>query len=113
MDLDARRQLVEERASQRDIDELKQQAEEFVADIADQADDLGWDPMLFLHVLNELETSEPAEYVFERIQQRLAHAAEREQEERHAARTRPGAASTWPRCACWRWKTTSGCRPGN
>jgi ATP-dependent RNA helicase SUPV3L1/SUV3 len=88
MDLDARRQLVEERASQRDIDELKQQAEEFVADIADQADDLGWDPMLFLHVLNELETSEPAEYVFERIQQRLAHAAEREQEERHAARTK-------------------------
>jgi ATP-dependent RNA helicase SUPV3L1/SUV3 len=88
LDLDARRQLVEERASQRDIDELKQQAEEFVADIADQADDFGWDPMLFLHVLDELETSEPAEYVFERIQQRLTHAAEREQEERHAARTK-------------------------
>src|SRR4051812_20283438 len=88
MDLDARRQLIEERASQRDVDELKQQAEEFVADIADQADDLGFDPMLFLHVLDELETSEPAEYVFERIQQRLAHAAEREQEERHAARTK-------------------------
>jgi ATP-dependent RNA helicase SUPV3L1/SUV3 len=88
LDLDARRQLVEERASQRDIDELKQQAEEFVADIADQADDYGWDPMLFLHVLDELETSEPAEYVFERIQQRLTHAAEREQEERHAARTK-------------------------
>jgi ATP-dependent RNA helicase SUPV3L1/SUV3 len=88
MDLDARRQLIEERASQRDVDELKQQADEFVADIADQADDLGVDPMLFLHVLDELETSEPAEYVFDRIQQRLAHAAEREQEERHAARTK-------------------------
>jgi hypothetical protein len=40
------------------------------------------------HVLEELETSEPAEYVFERIHQRLEHAVEREQEERHAARTK-------------------------
>jgi ATP-dependent RNA helicase SUPV3L1/SUV3 len=88
MDLEARRQLIDERAGQRDIEELKQQAEEFVAHIAEQADDFGWDPMLFLHVLDELETSEPAEYVFDRIQQRLTHAAEREQEERHAARTK-------------------------
>jgi ATP-dependent RNA helicase SUPV3L1/SUV3 len=44
--------------------------------------------MLFLHVLEELETSEPAEYVFERIRQRLDHAVERDQEERHAARTK-------------------------
>jgi ATP-dependent RNA helicase SUPV3L1/SUV3 len=88
LDLDARRQLVEERANARDIEELQRQAEEFVADIAEQADEFGWDPMLFLHVLDELETSEPAEYVFNRISQRLAHAAEREQEERHAARTK-------------------------
>jgi ATP-dependent RNA helicase SUPV3L1/SUV3 len=44
--------------------------------------------MLFLQVLEELETSEPAEYVFERIRQRLEHAVERDQEERHAARTK-------------------------
>jgi ATP-dependent RNA helicase SUPV3L1/SUV3 len=44
--------------------------------------------MLFLHVLEELETSEPAEDVFERIRQRLEHAVERDQEERHAARTK-------------------------
>jgi ATP-dependent RNA helicase SUPV3L1/SUV3 len=44
--------------------------------------------MLFLHVLEELETSEPAEFVFDRIRQRLLHAGEREQEERHAARTK-------------------------
>jgi ATP-dependent RNA helicase SUPV3L1/SUV3 len=43
---------------------------------------------LFLGVLDELETSEPAEYVFERIRQRVEHAIEREQEERHAARTK-------------------------
>jgi ATP-dependent RNA helicase SUPV3L1/SUV3 len=44
--------------------------------------------MLFLDVLDELETSEPAEYVFQRISQRLTHAVEREEEERHAARTK-------------------------
>lgn len=88
LDLSARRALIEERATDRDIEELRHQAEEFVADIADRADDVGWDPMLFLHVLNELETSEPAEYVFDRISQRLAHAVEREEEERHAARTK-------------------------
>jgi ATP-dependent RNA helicase SUPV3L1/SUV3 len=88
LDLDARRQLIEQRAGQHDIEELQRLAEEFVADIAEQADDAGFDPMLFLDVLDELETSEPAEYVFERISQRLAHAVEREQEERHAARTK-------------------------
>jgi ATP-dependent RNA helicase SUPV3L1/SUV3 len=88
LDLSARRDLVEERTSARDIEELQHQAEEFVADIAEQADDAGFDPMLFLHVLAELETSEPAEHVFERITQRITHAIEREQEERHAARTK-------------------------
>jgi hypothetical protein len=59
-----------------------------VRDIAKQADDPGGDPLLFLHVLEELETSEPADYVFQRISQRLDHAAEREPEERHVARTK-------------------------
>jgi ATP-dependent RNA helicase SUPV3L1/SUV3 len=88
MDLSARRELIEERATRDAIDDLNQDVEEFVRDIADKCEEAGLDPMLFLQVLEELETSEPAEYVFERIQQRLAHAVERDQEERHAARTR-------------------------
>jgi ATP-dependent RNA helicase SUPV3L1/SUV3 len=88
MDLLARRQLLEERTSQGALDELQRDVDEFVRDIATEADDAGFDPMTFLRVLEELETSEPAEYVFERIHQRLSHAVEREQEERHAARTK-------------------------
>jgi ATP-dependent RNA helicase SUPV3L1/SUV3 len=88
MDLPARRELVEERATRDAVDDLNQEVEEFVREIADQADEFGVDPMLFLHVLEDLETSEPAEFVFDRIRQRLLHAIEREQEERHAARTK-------------------------
>jgi ATP-dependent RNA helicase SUPV3L1/SUV3 len=88
MDLSARRELIEERATRDAIDDLNQEVEEFVRDIADRCEEAGFDPMLFLQALEELETSEPAEYVFERIQQRLEHAVEREQEERHAARTK-------------------------
>jgi ATP-dependent RNA helicase SUPV3L1/SUV3 len=88
MDLGARRALIEERATRDTIDDLNQEVEEFVRDITDRCEEAGFDPMLFLHVLEELETSEPAEYVFERIHQRLEHAVERDQEERHAARTK-------------------------
>jgi ATP-dependent RNA helicase SUPV3L1/SUV3 len=88
MDLGARRELVEERATRDAVDDLNQEVEEFVNEIADLCEDAGFDPMLFLQVLEELETSEPAEYVFERIRQRLEHAVERDQEERHAARTK-------------------------
>jgi ATP-dependent RNA helicase SUPV3L1/SUV3 len=88
MDLLARRELVEERATRDAIDDLNQHVEEFVIDIADQCEEDGFDPMLFLHVLEELETSEPFDQVFERIRQRLEHAGEREREERYAARTK-------------------------
>ena len=88
MDLLARRELIEERTADADLQRLHAEAEEFVRDIAEDADDMGWNPMLFLDVLDELETSEPAEYVFQRISQRLTHAVEREEEERHAARTK-------------------------
>jgi len=84
----ARRDLIEERTGDKALAELQLDAEEFVAEIAEQADDAGFDPRVFLGVLEELETSEPAEYVFERIRQRVEHAIEREQEERHAARTK-------------------------
>jgi ATP-dependent RNA helicase SUPV3L1/SUV3 len=88
MDLVNRRELIEERTGDKALAELQLDAEEFVRDIAEQADDAGFDPRVFLGVLDELETSEPAEYVFERIRQRVEHAIEREQEERHAARTK-------------------------
>ncbi|MBQ5962211.1 helicase-related protein [Massilia sp. ZL223] len=88
MDLLARRELIEERTSEDAIARLHAETEEFVQDIAEDADEFGWNPMLFLDVLDELETSEPAEFVFQRISQRLTHAVEREQEERHAARTK-------------------------
>ena len=88
MDMPARLELLKERATPDAIEQLQTEVEGFVRDIAEEADDFGWDPMLFLHVLDELETSEPAEYVFQRISQRLTHAVEREQEERHAARTK-------------------------
>jgi ATP-dependent RNA helicase SUPV3L1/SUV3 len=88
MELLARRELIEERTTEQDLQRLHLDAEEFVRDIAEDADQFGWNPMLFLDVLAELETSEPAEYVFQRISQRLTHAVEREEEERHAARTK-------------------------
>lgn len=88
MDLTSRRELIEERTGDKALAELQLDAEEFVRDIAEQADDAGFDPRVFLGVLGELETSEPADYVFERIRQRLEHAIEREQEERYAARTK-------------------------
>jgi ATP-dependent RNA helicase SUPV3L1/SUV3 len=88
MDLEARRQLIEERAGADAIEQLQSHAEDFVRDIAEEADDAGFDPTLFLHVLADLETSEPAGYVFDRIRQRLAHAVERDEEERHAQRTK-------------------------
>ena len=88
MDLHARREVLAERATADAIEQLQTETEDFVRRIAEEADDFGWSPMLFLDVLDELETSEPAEYVFQRIAQRLTHAVEREQEERHAARTK-------------------------
>jgi ATP-dependent RNA helicase SUPV3L1/SUV3 len=88
MDLETQRKLVQERVNAAAIDALRQSVAEFVGDIAGQAEAVGLDPMPFLNVLAELETSEPAEHVFDRIQQRLTHAIEREQEERHAERTK-------------------------
>lgn len=88
LDADARRKLLQERVTKAAADELNASVEAFVAEIAGQCEDENMDPVAFLGQLNELETSEPASFVFERIAQRLVHAVEREQEERHAARTK-------------------------
>ena len=88
LDLPAQRALALERATPAAIDALHQSVVAFVREIADLADDCDFDAMTFLHTLADLETSDPAEHVYERIRQRIIHAVEREQEERHAARTR-------------------------
>jgi ATP-dependent RNA helicase SUPV3L1/SUV3 len=88
MDPEAQRALVLERAGAAAIDALHNSAAAFVREISDLADDCDFDAMTFLQTLAELQTSDPAEHVYDRIRQRIIHAVEREQEERHAARTK-------------------------
>jgi ATP-dependent RNA helicase SUPV3L1/SUV3 len=88
LDTEARTKLIGERATPANIAELTAEVNAFVRNLVEEADDYGVDPHPFLATLSEFDSSEPAEYVFHRIQQRLLHAFEREQEERHAARTK-------------------------
>ncbi|TFW09285.1 RNA helicase, partial [Oxalobacteraceae bacterium OM1] len=80
--------LVQERAHAAAQETLRQQVESFAARIAAEADDANLDPLPFLGTLADAPAMLPAPQVFERIEQRLAHAIERQQEERHAALTR-------------------------
>ena len=61
---------------------------EFVEALASRADDHGLDAADFLHVLALKESSSPVDHVLDRIEQRLIHAIERQQEALNAARTR-------------------------
>ncbi|MBC7686405.1 MAG: RNA helicase [Bdellovibrionales bacterium] len=88
LDPDARAKLLRERVTPAAIEELKASVAVFVNEIACRCEDDNLDAVVFLGQLAELETSEPAAHVFERIEQRVEHALEREQEERHAARTK-------------------------
>ena len=88
LDDEARRKLLKERVTPKAADELHQCVRVFVRDIAFECEDHNLDPVTFLSTLFDVDTAEPADYVFERIQQRVAHAIERDQEERHAARTK-------------------------
>ena len=88
LDADARAKLLRERVTPAAIEELNASVAVFVNAIACRCEDDDLDAAVFLGQLAELETSEPAAHVFERIEQRLEHAVEREQEERHAARTK-------------------------
>jgi ATP-dependent RNA helicase SUPV3L1/SUV3 len=85
---DAKARLLQERVTRASVDALNASVEAFVDAIAARCEDVNLDAAVFLGQLAELETSEPAAYVFERISQRLEHAIERAQEERHAARTK-------------------------
>ncbi|MBC7574377.1 MAG: RNA helicase [Herminiimonas sp.] len=80
--------LVRERVHPETIDALNRSVIDFVLNLVAQADDAGLDPLPFLAALADNTSSSPADQVFERIRQRVTHAVEREQEERHAALTR-------------------------
>lgn len=81
-------ELVRERVHPAAMEELRHHVVAFVGRITAEAEDAGLDTMAFLGTLAEGPSSVPAPQVFERIEQRLAHAVERQQEERHAAMTR-------------------------
>ncbi len=81
-------QLISERVDQQAIDALQRKVAGFARAIHARADAVGLDPMIFLNALAGKDTSDPAEHVFERIDQRVTHAIERQQEERHAEMTK-------------------------
>ena len=88
LDADARAAVLRERASPAVVEELHGHVEAFVQEIADASDDCDLDPQPFLQGLADMQISEPAGMVFDRIRQRLQHAVERDMEEQHAERTR-------------------------
>ncbi|MES2832114.1 MAG: helicase-related protein [Pseudomonadota bacterium] len=88
MSAESQIELIRERATPIAIDELHNSVVEFVTSIAQQAEEAGLDAMTFLGTLAENAATNPAGQVFDRIRQRLEHAIERQQEERHAALTR-------------------------
>lgn len=88
MGADKQLQLVMERVHTQAQQKLHQEVCRFVARLGSEASNYGLDPMQFLHALETKESAVPFDHVFDRIGQRLEHAIERQQEERHAARTR-------------------------
>lgn len=80
--------LISERTTPAAHEELQRQVHAFVVAMQERADEVGVDVLPFLTALDATDTSEPASFVFERIDLRLTHALERQQEERHAAMTK-------------------------
>ena len=80
--------LVRERASSEAREALHCAVLGFVRRITKEAEEAHLDPLPFLQTLDNKESSDPAEYVFDRVLQRLEHAVERQNEERHAALTK-------------------------
>lgn len=88
LDRAGKSKLLLDRVTQESVDALNVSVAAFVEDIVESCERANHDASIFLCQLAESETSEPASYVFERIEQRLDHAIERDQEERHAERTK-------------------------
>ena len=81
-------QLVRERVRPAARQALHQKVCEFVEALAARAEEVGLDPAEFLHVLALKESSSPVDHVLDRVEQRLIHAIERQEEAANAARTR-------------------------
>jgi len=81
-------QLVQERVTPAATEKLHRTVVQFVSRLAEVALDYSFDPMTFLQALAVKESSVPFDQVFGRIEQRLEHAIERQQEQIHAERTR-------------------------
>ncbi|MES2534365.1 MAG: helicase-related protein [Pseudomonadota bacterium] len=88
MTVEDQMKLITERADPEAMEMVRRLVGRFAADINTRASDAGLDAMLFLNALAGHDTSDPVDQVFDRIGQRLTHAIERQQEERHAARTK-------------------------
>lgn len=88
MDAGTQLALVQKRVNDASMARLDAQVAAFVRDIGEAADDAGLDAGVFLQPLADRDSTDPASFVFDRIRQRLQHAVERAQEERHAALTR-------------------------
>lgn len=80
--------LVRERVHAAAMEQLARDVGKFASRLAAYAEDYGLDPMTFLDALALGETSMPACQVFDRVEQRLEHAIERQQEVVNAARTK-------------------------
>lgn len=85
---EARLLLVQERVHREAIALLDNRVRNFVLGIELRATDLDLDPTMVLQPLAVKETAVPVDEVFDRISQRLDHAAERQAETRHAERTK-------------------------
>ncbi|RZI43754.1 RNA helicase [Herbaspirillum sp. HC18] len=80
--------LVQERAHAASKHALHGKVCEFVEALAARAEEYGLDPNDFLHALALPESAVPVDHVLDRVEQRLLHAIERQQEATYAARTR-------------------------
>ena len=81
-------QLVQERVHAGSRQALHRKVCEFVEALAERAEEHGLDPEDFLHALAVKESSAPVDHVLDRVEQRLIHAIERQQEAANARRTR-------------------------
>lgn len=88
LDLDAQFALISERSNNRAQDELRRDVILFVRHIIEKAEQANLDPLTFFGVLADGSGAMIAQEVFDRVEQRLDHAIERRQEERHASLTK-------------------------
>jgi len=88
LEREERAALLLQRASPAAAQALHDSVAAFVAELAQDCAEHGLDARDFLPALDQLQSSEPACIVFERLRQRVQHASERQREEQHAERTR-------------------------